>query len=76
MLLLFFSTTKLSFRALSTSAKVVILSERSEPKDPGIPLIAYVNLMRRSFDSVLRTPLRMTTFLVAFASVNDTFTYA
>lgn len=39
----------------------VILSEQSEPKDPGISFSAKVNPVRRSFDSGLCPPLRMTT---------------
>ena len=38
----------------------VILSERSESKDLGTGFAANVDEMRRFFDSVLRTPLRMT----------------
>ena len=40
----------------------VILSERSESKDLRTVVIFAVNSVRRSFDSELRPPLRMTNF--------------
>ena len=42
------------------SPDVVILSERSESKDLCTNFIANEEQTRRFFDSVLRTPLRMT----------------
>ena len=53
---------KLSFTAAKATNNAVILSERSESKDLGILFSTHVNSVRRSFDFVLRTPLRMTTF--------------
>ena len=52
------------FQFIGQSPKSVILSDRRESKDLGTDLTAYVIKMRRFFDSVLRTPLRMTYLVV------------
>ena len=44
------------------SLPYVILSERSESKDLRTVVVFAVNSVRRSFDSGLRPPLRMTNF--------------
>ena len=65
------SESKLSFTAVKATNNAVILSERSESKDLGISFSTYVNSVRRSFDFVLRTPLRMTTLLLVVTALND-----
>ena len=65
------SESKLSSTAVKATNNAVILSERSESKDLGISFSTYVNSVRRSFDFVLRTPLRMTTLLLVVTALND-----
>ena len=51
---------KYKFQFIAQSSKSVILSDQRESKDLRTDLTANVIIMRRFFDSVLRTPLRMT----------------
>ena len=53
-------TAIVKFQFDGQSPDVVILSERSESKDLCTNFIANEEQTRRFFDSVLRTPLRMT----------------
>ena len=49
-------------KPVQAAYKSVILSERSESKDLRKESLLSSAIVRRSFDSVLRTPLRMTYF--------------
>ena len=53
----------------------VILSEQSESKDLRTDYSFAVNKMRRSFDSALRAPLRMTTLGEYSSAVKQTIIY-
>ena len=57
-------TAIFKFQFIAQSSKSVILSDRRESKDLGTYWTANVIIMRRFFDFVLRTPLRMTYLVV------------